>query len=272
MTLMTPAEILRTQKAVLAVNVVTLEHAQAFIEASEKTNTSIILQISENAVNYHSGLSAIGKAMLDLAEKAKTSVSVHLDHATQRALVTEAMQLGFNSVMFDGSKLEIEQNIEQTVEVVAEAKNYGVWVEAEIGEIGGKDGVHAPGVKTSVEDAKSFYESCLVDGLAIAVGSSHAMQEKTATLDTKRIAQIAEVLPVPLVLHGSSGVSNDQLSEAIRAGIKKVNISTELNRVFTTSIRTSLNRDERLVDPRKYLGPARDQVTDAVIEYLALTK
>jgi len=272
MPLRTPADILRTQNSVLAVNVVTLEHAQAFIKASEETSVGIILQISENAVKYHSGLSGIGKAMLDLAEGATTKVSVHLDHATERSLVTEAMELGFNSVMFDGSKLEIGENIEQTAHVVQQAKLLGVWVEAEIGEIGGKDGVHAPGVKTSVADAKSFYESCLVDGLAIAVGSSHAMQEKTATLDTQRIEEIAEVLPIPLVLHGSSGVSNEQLLKAVKAGIKKVNISTELNRVFTTSIRKNLNNDQNMVDPRKYLGPARDEIANAVSEYLRLIR
>lgn len=271
MTLRTPSQILETQKAVMAVNVVNLEHGEAFIAASEKTGLGLVMQISENAVKYHRSLAPIGKAMLELATAAKTPIAVHLDHATKRELVTEAIELGFNSVMFDGSKLDTDENIKQTVEVVSEARAKNVWVEAEIGEIGGKDGVHAPGVKTSVEDAVYFFEACGVDGLAVAVGSSHAMSEKTATLDIQRIKEIAEAVDAPLVLHGSSGVSKEQLIEAIGAGIRKINLSTELNKAFTESIRETLDSDKGLVDPRKYFTPARDSVQSMVASYLAIT-
>lgn len=272
MTLRTPSQILETQRAVLAVNVVNLEHGQAFIRASEQTGLGLVMQISENAVKYHGGLAPIGKAMLELATSAKTPIAVHLDHATQRELVTEAIELGFNSVMFDGSKLDTDENIKQTVEVVSEARAKNVWVEAEIGEIGGKDGVHAPGVKTSVEDAVYFFEACGVDGLAVAVGSSHAMSEKTATLDIQRISEIAQAVDAPLVLHGSSGVSKEQLIEAIDAGIRKINLSTELNKAFTESIRSTLNADKEMVDPRKYISPARTEVEKLVSDYLDITK
>lgn len=271
MTLRNPSQILQTQRAVLAVNVVNLEHAEAFISASEKTGLGLVMQISENAVKYHGHLAPIGKAMLELATNSTTPIAVHLDHATERELVTEAIELGFNSVMFDGSKLDTDENIKQTVEVVVEAKAKNVWVEAEIGEIGGKDGVHAPGVKTSVEDAVYFFEACGVDGLAVAVGSSHAMSEKTATLDIQRITEIAKEVDAPLVLHGSSGVSKEQLIEAIDAGIRKINLSTELNKAFTESIRETLNSDQGLVDPRKYFTPARDSVRSLVTSYLAIT-
>lgn len=272
MTLRTPSQILETQKAVMAVNVVNLEHGEAFIAASENTGLGLVMQISENAVKYHGSLAPIGKAMLELATTAKTPIAVHLDHATQRELVTEAIELGFNSVMFDGSKLDTDENINQTVEVVSEARAKNVWVEAEIGEIGGKDGVHAPGVKTSVEDAVYFFEACGVDGLAVAVGSSHAMSEKTATLDIQRITEIAGAVDAPLVLHGSSGVSKEQLIEAIDAGIRKINLSTELNKAFTESIRSTLASDKALIDPRKYISPARTEVEKLVSEYLAITK
>lgn len=271
MTLRSPGQILETQRAVMAVNVVSIEHAEAFIAASEETALGLVMQLSENAVTHHGSLAPIGKAMLELANSASTPIAVHIDHATQRSLVSEAISLGFNSVMFDGSKLDIDENIKQTVEVVSEARAKNVWVEAEIGEIGGKDGVHAPGVRTSVEDAVYFFEACGVDGLAIAVGSSHAMSEKTATLDIERISDISKAVSAPLVLHGSSGVSKDQLVHAIDAGIRKINLSTELNKAFTDSIRDTLASDEGLVDPRKYFKSAREAVKILVEEYLAIT-
>lgn len=264
------AKILGEQKAVLAVNVVTLEHAQAFVTASEKTGIGLVMQISQNAVRYQGSLAPIGKAMLELADKAKTQISVHLDHATDRDLVKQAMELGFSSVMFDGSQLEVTENISQTKSVVAQASELGIWVEAEIGEIGGKDGVHAPGVKTSVADAFRFQNETGVHGLAIAVGSSHAMIEKDASLDLVRIVEIAEAVDVPLVLHGSSGVPEEQLVAAVAAGIRKINLSTELNKRFTQSIRHTLEKDAALVDPRKYLSPAREQLSDLVSHYLKL--
>jgi len=271
LTLKNPGQILDQQSALLAVNVVNLEHAEAFIAASEEAEIGLAMQVSENAVKYHGSLAPIGKAMLELASSAKTPIAVHLDHATSRTLVTEAIELGFNSVMFDGSKLEISENIRQTVEVVEQARPMDVWVEAEIGEIGGKDGVHAPGVKTSVEDASYFFEACGVDGLAVAVGSSHAMSEKTATLDIQRISEISARVNAPLVLHGSSGVSKSQLISAIDAGIRKINLSTELNKAFTESIRSTLSEDYELIDPRKFFTPAREVVKDLVLEYLEIT-
>ena len=119
--LVTTAEILESQKSVLAVNVVTLEHAEAFIKASEATGKSLVMQLSENAVKFHGGIRPLGLAMLTLALDAKTDIAVHLDHATSRELVTEAMELGFSSVMFDGSKLETEQNIQATKEEIGRA-------------------------------------------------------------------------------------------------------------------------------------------------------
>ena len=270
MPLVSTAKILESQKCVLAVNVVTLEHAEAFVSASQITGTGLVLQLSENAVKYHGSLAPLGAAMIQIASAAETPIVVHLDHATSRQLVTEAINLGFTSVMFDGSNLDFEQNVSETLAVVAEGHAKGVWVEAEIGEIGGKDGVHAPGVKTSVQDAVSFQKATGVDGLAVAVGSSHAMVEKQATLDLTRIQDIAAAVPVPLVLHGSSGVPREQLVAAVEAGIRKINISTELNKTFTEAIREVLAVDEAIVDPRKYLTVSKSQLEAHVVDYLLL--
>lgn len=270
MSLVSTAQILESHNCALAVNVVTLEHAEAFVAASQKTGVGIVMQLSQNAVKHHGSLAPIGLAMLQLAKQASTDIAVHLDHATDRQLVTEAINLGFSSVMFDGSNLETAENIRQTASVVKEAETKGVWAEAEIGEIGGKDGVHAPGVKTSVADAKSFQQSTAVHGLAIAVGSSHAMVDKGAVIDLVRIAEIAVEVKVPLVLHGSSGVSRQQLVAAVQAGIRKINISTELNKTFTEATRRVLDADRALVDPRKYLSVSRAELEDHVSDYLNL--
>ncbi|MDG2497815.1 MAG: class II fructose-bisphosphate aldolase family protein [Aquiluna sp.] len=270
MPLVSTSNILETQNCVLALNVVTLEHAEAFVSASQITGTGLVLQLSENAVKYHGSLAPLGSALLQIAAASATPIAVHLDHATNRELVTEAVRLGFTSLMFDGSNLDFEQNVSETRAVVEQGHANGVWVEAEIGEIGGKDGVHAPGVKTSVEDAVSFQRETGVDGLAIAVGSSHAMVEKQANLDLQRISEIAAQVPVPLVLHGSSGVPREQLVAAVEAGIRKINISTELNKTFTESIRRSLSSDSAMVDPRKYLGQSRAELEAHVVDYLLL--
>ena len=146
-----------------------------------------------------------------------------------------------------------------------------MWLEAELGEIGGKDGAHAPGVRTDPAEALAFVEGTDVDGLAVAVGSSHAMIDRTAALDLELIHALASTLPVPLVLHGSSGVPDATLQAAVGAGIVKVNIGTILNVAMTAAVRAAL-MDAALVDPRKYLGPGRDAVAREVQRLLtALT-
>jgi fructose-bisphosphate aldolase, class II len=216
-----------------------------------------VLQLSENAVRYHGALAPVGRAVLAMADAADVPVVVHLDHATRVELVEEALDLGFTSVMYDGSTLPVEENLATTRRVVERAHGLGASVEAEIGEIGGKDGVHAPGVRTRPEDAARFVRETGIDAVAVAVGSSHAMTERTARLDLDLITAIRDAVPVPLVLHGSSGVPDDHLREAVTAGMTKINISTHLNGTFTRAVRDALAADPGLVDPRTYLGAAR---------------
>jgi fructose-bisphosphate aldolase class II len=240
-----------------AFNVIQIEHAEAIVAGAEAAGRPTVLQLSENAVRYHGALAPIGRAMLEIADAADVPVVVHLDHATDVGLVAQALALGFTSVMFDGSTLPVEENLATTRGVVERAHAMGVSVEAEIGEIGGKDGVHAPGVRTRPEDARQFVEATGIDAVAVAVGSSHAMTTRTARLDLDLIAAIRDAVPVPLVLHGSSGVADDHLREAVAAGMAKINISTHLNGTFTAQVREALAADPALVDPRKYLGAAR---------------
>ena len=151
-----------------------------------------------------------------IAERATVPCVLHLDHAVSEPLVDEAVALGFTSVMFDGSRLGDEANRTATRAVVQRCHAAGVSVEAELGEIGGKDGVHAPGVRTDPAAAAQFVADCGVDALAVAVGSSHAMTSRTAELDLELIAAIHERVPVPLVLHGASGVPDADLVAAVR--------------------------------------------------------
>lgn len=241
-----------------AFNVISLETAEGFVTAAERAGLPVILQISENCVRYHGGLPPLAAATLALADASSAAVAVHLDHATDERLALRAIDLGFGSVMYDGATLDYADNVAATRRVADAAHAAGVWVEAELGEIGGKDGAHAPGVRTDPGDAARFVADTGVDALAVAVGSSHAMSDRVARLDLDLIGRIAEAVPVPLVLHGSSGVPDDEIVKAIRAGMTKINVSTHLNGFFTRAVRAALDTDPALVDPRRYLAAGRD--------------
>ena len=257
-------------RAVAAFNVIHLEHAEALTGAAEQVGLPVVLQISENTVTFHGSLAPLAAATRVLAERASVPVVLHLDHAVSEPLVEEALGLGFTSVMFDGSRLDDAENRAVTRAVVRRCHAAGVSVEAELGEIGGKDGVHAPGVRTRPEEAAAFALDTGVDALAVAVGSSHAMTERTAELDLALIADIRAQVGVPLVLHGSSGVPDAGLVAAVRAGMTKINIATHLNSVFTAAVRSRLAQDPRLVDTRRYLGPAREAVQAEAARLLEL--
>ena len=273
MTLVNLASVLadarRAGRGLAAFNVIQLEHAEAYAAAAERTGLPVVMQISENCVRYHGSLAPVAAATLAVARACSQPVVVHLDHAEDVDLVEEAVRLGLTSVMYDGSTLPDEANRAQTRRVVELCHAEGVSVEAELGEVGGKDGVHAPGARTDPADAARFVDETGVDALAVAVGSSHAMTDRTASLDTDLIAALRDSVPVPLVLHGSSGVPDDGLVAAVRAGMTKVNIATHLNQVFTRAMLARLD-ESRTVDTRKYLGAARDAVTDEAARLLLL--
>lgn len=256
-------------RAVGAFNVIQLEHAEAYATAAERAGLPVVMQISQNCVRYHGSLTPLARAVLAIGEACTQPVVVHLDHAEDVELVREAVDLGMTSVMYDGSTLPDEQNRRVTAEVVRRCHEAGASVEAELGEVGGKDGVHSPGARTDPHDAARFVADTGVDALAVAVGSSHAMTERVATLDTELIAAIAAEVPVPLVLHGSSGVPDEGLVAAVSAGMTKINVATHLNVVFTETMQAVL-AERPTVDPRKYLGPARDAVSVEVERLLRL--
>lgn len=265
------ADAVERRVGLAAINVVNLESAEALTDAADRTGLPIVLQISENCVRYHGGrLRPLAAAASALAASATADVALHLDHAADPVLAHEAIALGFGSVMYDGATLPYAANVQTTREVVAHARDRGVLVEAELGEIGGKDGAHAPGVRTDPDEAAEFVAETGVDALAVAVGSSHAMTSRDAALDVDLIARLRAAVPIPLVLHGSSGVSDDGIRAAVRAGITKVNVATHLNGFFTHSVRETLADDDALVDMRRYLGPAREAMTQETMRLLRL--
>jgi len=253
-----------------AFNLIGIEHAEAIVAGAEAAGLPVVLQISENCVKYHGALEPVALATLAIARSAAVPVAVHLDHATSVELVRAAAGIGISSVMFDASALEYAANLAATAEVAAWCHQRGVWVEAELGEIGGKDGVHAAGARTRPQDAVAYVGATGVDALAVAVGSSHAMLTRDAVIDFDLIGRIRAGVPaaVPLVLHGSSGIPDAALGKAILAGMTKINIATQLNKVFTAAVRERLAADERLVDPRQYGAAGREAVAAEVTRLL----
>jgi fructose-bisphosphate aldolase class II len=261
--------------AVAAFNVITLEHAEAIAAAATGRGTPVILQVSQNAIRFHGGqVLPITAAAAAVARLATVPIALHLDHVTDDALVDQAAEAGFSSLMYDGAALSYPENVERTRRAAQAARALGLWVEAELGYVGGKpdapQSAHAPGVRTDPDEAVQFVRDTAVDALAVAVGSSHAMTSRSATLDLPLIEKLRAVLAVPLVLHGSSGVPDRDLRDAVAAGIAKVNVGTALNVAMTAAIRRMLSADASAVDPRGYLAAARDDMAERVGHVLAV--
>ncbi|HEX6684328.1 MAG TPA: class II fructose-bisphosphate aldolase [Candidatus Limnocylindrales bacterium] len=269
MALVPTSTLVRPGQGICAFNVITLEHAEAIVAGAEAAGLPVVLQISENAVKFHGGrLAPIAAATAAVARSSTADCSLHLDHVEAWDLLEQAPGNHFSSAMFDASKLDYAANVAVTGRAAEFAHRHGLWLESELGEVGGKDGAHAPGARTDPAEAAAYVAATGVDALAVAVGSSHAMTSRDARLDHGLIGELREAVPVPLVLHGSSGVDDDELHRAVAGGIVKVNVGTALNLAFTGRVRELLDASSSLVDPRKYLGPARDAMAETVARFL----
>jgi len=257
---------------VAAINAITLEHAEAIVAAAARTDRPVIVQISQNAARFRGAVRPLAAAVRALAEDTPAQVALHLDHVDDPELLHEAAGAGFSSVMFDAGALPYDDNVAATRDAAAWAHANGLWIEAELGYVGGKpsqpQSAHAAGVRTDPAEAAAYLAATGVDALAVAVGSSHAMTTRSAMLDHELIARLREAVPVPLVLHGSSGVPDVDLRAAIAAGITKVNVGTALNVAYTAALRSALAHDIDVVDPRRYLAPVREAITDTVVAVL----
>ncbi|KMS70855.1 fructose-bisphosphate aldolase [Streptomyces viridochromogenes] len=260
--------------AVAAFNIITLEHVEAVIAGAESVRSPVVLQVSENAVKFRYGrLLPLARAAVTAAERAAVPVALHLDHIQSDSLLRQAPEAGFSSVMYDASRLPYAENLAATKAATDWAHAQGLWIEAELGEVAGKDGkqpldAHAPGARTDPAEARAFVTDSGVDALAVAIGSVHAMTTRTATLDHDLLKRLTATLDVPLVLHGSSGVPDDELTTAIAGGIAKVNVGTALNQAMTGAIREFLAAHPEAVDSRKYLSVGREAMVRTVADIL----
>jgi fructose-bisphosphate aldolase class II len=259
--------------AVGAFNCNNMEIVQAIIEAAEAEQAPVILQASQGAIKY-AGLNYIMAMARTAAENASVPVAMHLDHGTSFEQVMQCIRYGFTSVMIDGSKYPLEENIALTKKVLDVARAVGVSVEAELGKIGGTEDDITVSEKeasmTDPEEARYFVEQTKVDALAIAIGTAHGQYKGEPKLDFARLQRVRELVDVPIVLHGSSGVPDEAVKKAISLGVRKVNIDTNIREAFVGGIRESLAHNPKEIDPRKILAPAKKAMVSIVREKISL--
>ena len=298
MALVTMKEILedagKRSYGVGAFNINNLEFLQAIIEAAEEENSPVIIAISEGAMKY-GWVELLSTMVKTAAMNTKVPVALHLDHGKNFDKILTAIRYGFTSIMIDASDKSYEENVKLTKEVIKVAHPLGITVEAELGRLLGKeDEVESDvAIYTDPDDAKRFVDETEIDALAVAVGTSHGAYKfkGEAKLDIERIKKINSLTGVPLVLHGASGVPhelveeaqkygavlkgakgvpNEEIKKAIEAGIRKINIDTDLRISFLLGVRKYLSEHPEIFDPRKYLGEGRVQVKETVKKKMQL--
>ncbi|WP_159881874.1 class II fructose-1,6-bisphosphate aldolase [Paenibacillus puerhi] len=254
-------------------NMNNLEFAQAITEAAQELNSPFIFGVSEGALKYM-GIEFTVAIAEAAAKKSGLPIALHLDHGSSFEVAMKCIRAGFSSVMFDGSHYSFEENIRLTKEVVKAAHAMGVSVEGELGTIGGvEDDISVDESDANLakpEEAIRFYEETGVDCLAIAVGTAHGMYAGEPNIRFDIIEQVASKIPVPVVLHGGSGVPDEMIQQAIAAGVGKINVNTENQVACTEAIRDVLNKDAKVYDPRKYLTPARKAMVEVVASKIKL--
>jgi len=270
-TLMEAAE--QGKYAVGAFNCNNMEIVQAIVAAAEELRAPVIIQASQGAIKY-AGLHYVAGLAKLAAEQATVPVCIHLDHGTDFNTVIACIRAGFTSVMFDGSQYPKEENIARTKEIVKIAHAVGVSVEGEIGKIGGvEDDISVDereAMLTPVEDAIEFYEATGVDALAMSFGTAHGHYKLPPKLALDRIEEVHRRTGAPLVMHGGSGVPEEDVRRGIEYGIRKVNIDTELREAFLGEVRRQLALKPNEIDPRKILGPAREVMKEKLKEKIRL--
>ncbi|MGI6711482.1 MAG: class II fructose-1,6-bisphosphate aldolase [Bacillota bacterium] len=259
--------------AVGAFNCNNMEIVQAIIDAAEAEKAPVIIQASQGAIKY-AGLAYIVSLVKTASDLSEVPVALHLDHGTSFDQVMKCIRYGFSSVMIDGSKYPLEENINITKKVMDVAKAVGVSVEAELGKIGGTEDDITVSEKeaffTDPEDARIFVEATRVDSLAVAIGTAHGQYKGEPQLDFNRLEKIRNLVDIPIVLHGSSGVPDESIRKAIQLGVRKVNIDTNIREAFVKAVRKAADDNPKEIDPRKILGPARKAMAEIIREKIRL--
>lgn len=251
--------------AVGAFNVENMEMVMAVISAAEELNAPVIMQTTPSTVKY-AGLDYYLANVATAAKNAKVPVAMHLDHGSSFELAMQALRQGYTSIMIDGSHSVFEENIDITKSVVDACKPSNIPVEAELGKVGGKeddlDG--GAGGYTDPKEALEFVQKTGVDSLAVAIGTAHGVYKGEPKLDLDRLAEIREIVDVPLVLHGASGLSEEAVKESIKRGICKVNFATELRIAYTEGVKNLLTEKPETIDPKKYGAVGIEKVKELV--------
>ncbi|OHW61912.1 fructose-bisphosphate aldolase [Andreesenia angusta] len=259
--------------AVGAFNVNNMEIVQAIIEAAEETQSPVILQASQGGLKY-AGVEYIAGLGKIAAQNASVPVAIHLDHGTDFEQIMQCIRHGFTSVMIDASKYPLDENIAMTKKVIEVAHSVGVSVEAELGKIGGtEDDITVSdrdATFTDPEEAKRFVEETGVDSLAIAIGTAHGPYKGEPKLDFDRLETIRKTIDTCIVLHGSSGVPEEALRKAISMGVSKINIDTDVRMAFAKGVKALLDEKPSEYDPRKILGPAKEEMKRAIKEKMEI--
>lgn len=251
--------------AVGAFNVENMEMVKAVIKAAEEMKAPVMLQTTPSTVKYGTLETYCGIAAAE-AKKASVPVCLHLDHGSSFELAVQAIKAGYTSVMIDGSKEDFEDNIAVTKKVVDVAAACNIPVEAELGKVGGKedDLVAEADTNTNPQEAKEFAERTGISSLAIAIGTAHGFYAGTPVLDKERVSQIKELVSVPLVLHGASGLSDEDVRECVKRGMCKVNFATELRVAYTDACKKLLEEKPETFDPKKLGTVGMEAVTELV--------
>ncbi len=248
--------------AVGAFNVENMEMVQAVVAAAEELQSPVIMQTTPSTVKY-ADPEYFYANVKTAAEKASVPVVMHLDHGSSFALAMQAFRAGYTSIMIDGSHESFEDNIAITKSVVDACHPVNVPVEAELGKVVGKEDDLDGGEGnpyTDPQEAKEFVEATGVDSLAVAIGTAHGVYKGTPKLDVERLSEIREVVSIPLVLHGTSGVPDEAVKECIRRGICKVNYATDLRIAFSEGVNEVLKEHPDTIDPKKYNARGREKV------------
>ncbi|WP_088831463.1 class II fructose-1,6-bisphosphate aldolase [Paenibacillus tyrfis] len=256
-----------------AFNVHTLEMLQAVVDAAEETGSPLILQSTVGTVK-HLGPDYIAAAATVAANRSRVPIALHLDHCTDFATIVQCIRAGYTSVMIDASMLPFEENVRLTKQVVEVASAAGVNVEAELGKVGGVEDdivvAEHEALMADPQECAEFVERTGVHTLAPAIGTAHGIYKGEPKIDFDRIRRIAEVVSVPLVLHGGSGIPEEQVKRCVSLGMAKMNIATEIRIVFSDAIKAVFADNPQENDPRKYMIPAKKAVKEAAIEKMRM--
>ena len=256
---------LENNYALPAFNFTNLEGIKAVIEAAEELNSPVIIQVTEGAINY-AGFEYLRDLGLGAAQRSKVPVVLHLDHGKDYNYLVKALRYGWTSLMMDASHEEFDKNVEIVKEIVKMSSPLDIAVEAELGVIGGKedDMDIDEAVYTEVDEAIEFAKKTACDSLAVAVGTAHGIYKGEVKINFERIKEIKKASGIPLVLHGSSGVPDEMVKEAVKSGINKVNFDTELKLANLSALNKFLSENEGVYDVRKIYKPCIDAMKDVV--------